>query len=231
MTSMKWPKCALAEVAPAGAADLTLGDSDLVWYIGLEHIESNTGVINSKSLVPAGNASNSTVAFDTGNVLYSKLRPYLNRVVVPDQPGLATTELLPLRPERDLILREYLACYLRSPTFVSFASRFVTGAKMPRVMLDKFWAHELPLPPLPEQRRIVEILGQADHIRRQLAEADANFGRIQAALLAKAFSGSLTATWREEHMRELSKRAWFQSQAVATKYNGPPKPVEKGEPK
>jgi len=109
--------------------------------------------------------------FDEDNVLYSKLRPYLNKVVCPDRPGIATTELVPLRPQLNKLDKRYLCYYLRSPRFVSFITGQVSGAKMPRVNMDTFWAHEIPLPPLDEQKRIAAILDKADAIRRKRAEA------------------------------------------------------------
>jgi type I restriction enzyme S subunit len=189
---MEWPRYSLAEIAPASPAPLEFAPGEDVWHLGLEHIESHTGRVALKLRAPAEAAGNSTFAFDQHNILYSKLRPYLNKVVVPDEPGIATTELVPLRPRQHLVLREYLGYYLRSPAFLGFASQFVTGAKMPRVIMDKFWAHEVPLPPLSEQRRIVEILDQADRLRRLRAEADARADRILAALFIKMFGDPAT---------------------------------------
>jgi len=189
---MEWPRVPLAEIAPASPADIQFAPTDIVWHLGLEHIESHTGTVTTKWRAPAAEAGTSTLAFDDGNVLYSKLRPYLNKVVMPDEPGFATTELIPLRPVQNLLGRKYLAYYLRSQPFLSFASQFVTGAKMPRVILDKFWAYEVPLPPISEQRRIVEILDQADRLRRLRAEADAKADRIIPALFIKMFGDPAT---------------------------------------
>lgn len=189
---VEWPRRTLAEIAPASPADHKFTPGEEVWHLGLEHIESHTGRVTLKLRAPAEAAGNSTFAFDERNVLYSKLRPYLNKVVVPDEAGIATTELMPLRPRPNLVVRKYLAYYLRSAGFLSFASQFVAGAKMPRVILDSFWAHEIPLPPLSEQRRIVEVLDQADRLRRLRAEADAKADRILPALFIKMFGDPAT---------------------------------------
>ena len=184
---MEWPRCALRELAPAIPSRTRPGHGSAIWHLGLEQIESHTGTVLTKNRGPVSEAGNSTFAFDQTHVLYSKLRPYLNKVVVPDEPGIATTELIPLQPRRHLASREFLAYYLRSPVFLAYASQYVTGAKMPRVILDRFWAHEIPLPPLPEQRRIVEILDQADRTRRLRMEADAKAERILPALFIRMF--------------------------------------------
>ena len=189
---MEWPRYPLREVAPASRDRNSLDPGDTVWHLGLDQIESHTGVVVSKHRAPVSAAGNSTFQFDQSHVLYSKLRPYLNKVVVPDEAGIATTELIPLQPHPHLVCREFLAYYLRSPVFLAYASQFVTGAKMPRVILDKFWAHEISLPPLSEQRRIVEILDQADRFRRLRGQADAKAERILPALFIKMFGDPWT---------------------------------------
>ena len=133
-----WPRYSLRNVAPAIPSRNLLDPDDSVWRLGLNQIESHTGVVLRKHRAPVSEAGNSTLHFDQSHVLYSKLRPYLNKVVVPDEPGIATTELIPLRPRPHLVCREFLAYYLRSPEFLAYASQYVTGAKMPRVIIDRF---------------------------------------------------------------------------------------------
>ena len=190
---MVWPRYSLREVAPAIPSRNSLDPDDAVWHLGLDQIEGHTGVVLGKHRAPASDAGNSTFHFDQSHVLYSKLRPYLNKVVVPDEPGIATTELIPLKPHPHLVCREFLAYYLRSPEFLAYASQYVTGAKMPRVIIDRFWAHEISLPPLSEQHRIVEILDQAHRLRRLRADAETKADRILPALLVHALGSP--ANW------------------------------------
>ncbi|HPN35995.1 MAG TPA: restriction endonuclease subunit S [bacterium] len=157
----------------------------------MDQIESHTGNIVNKKIAPASAAGTSTNVFDDGNVLYSKLRPYLNKVLCPTEPGIATTELVPLRPRKDLLERRYLTYYLRSNHFLGFANVAVAGVKMPRIIMAKFWKHHIPLPPLSEQQRIVEILDQANALRKKRAEADAIAARILPALFYKMFGDPL----------------------------------------
>ena len=190
---MEWPRYSLREVALAIPSRNSFDPEDTVWHLGLDQIEGHTGVVLGKHRAPVSDAGNSTFHFDQSHVLYSKLRPYLNKIVVPDEPGIATTELIPLRPHPHLVCRKFLAYYLRSPEFLAYASQYVTGAKMPRVILDRFWAHEIALPPLSEQHRIVEILDQAYRLRRLRAEAETKADRILPALLVRALGSP--ANW------------------------------------
>src|SRR5437899_4447830 len=108
---MKWLTAPLNEIDPAQAANIRFAPNEFVWHVTLDQIESHTGYIVNKKIGPASDAGTSTYAFDDSNVLYSKLRPYLNKVVCPTEPGIATTELVPLRPRKELINRAYLTYY------------------------------------------------------------------------------------------------------------------------
>ncbi|BBL92013.1 hypothetical protein VroAM7_46660 [Vibrio rotiferianus] len=180
---MSWPLVKLGEVAPSKALKKpVVRDEDNVWQLNLDMIESGSGKVLNKIKAPLSEAGSSTHWFDSRHVLYSKLRPYLNKVVLPDEQGLATTELVPMLPDPELLDRRYLVHYLRSKQFVSWISDQVAGAKMPRVSMKVFWDHEIPLPPLDEQKRIAAILDRADAIRQK---------RKQAIELADAFLRSV----------------------------------------
>ncbi len=189
---MSWLKASIRKVAPPKAAPIFYAADDAVWQLSLDQIESDTGEIIGKRHAAAGDAGSSTFCFDEGNVLYSKLRPYLNKVLIPDEPGVATTELIPLRPDTKTLNQRYLAYYLRSPAFVNQASHHVAGAKMPRVVMDWFWEHEISLPTPSEQSRIVELLDEADHLRKLRREADTKAVRILPTLFLKMFGDPAT---------------------------------------
>lgn len=152
-----------------------------IWLLNLDMVEQQTGNIISYNYVENDDLNGSIIQFDTDNVLYSKLRPNLNKVVIPDRGGFATSEMLPLKPNASVLCREYLAAYLRSDSFVSWAVSKTAGAKMPRlgtkVLLDK----EIPLPPLEEQRRIAALL---DKVSDLIAKRRAQLNKLD--LLVKA---------------------------------------------
>lgn len=169
---MSWPMVKLGEVAPSKALkNPVVPDDDNVWQLNLDMVESGSGKVLNKIKAPLSEAGSSTHWFDSRHVLYSKLRPYLNKVVLPDEQGLATTELVPMLPDPEVLDRRYLVHYLRSKQFVSWISDQVAGAKMPRVSMKVFWEHEIPLPPLEEQKRIAAILDKADAIRQKRKQA------------------------------------------------------------
>jgi type I restriction enzyme S subunit len=83
----------LSEVAPPSASCTKPAANDTVWHLTLDQIETGSGRIDRRVYGLASDAGSSSFAFDNGNVLYSKLRPYLNKVICPDTNGIATTEL------------------------------------------------------------------------------------------------------------------------------------------
>jgi type I restriction enzyme, S subunit len=127
-------------------------------FLGLEHIESVTGRIRRDALSCANHSDGTAFLFDTRHVLYCKLRPYLNKVAVPDFAGRCTTELIPLLPQEG-ISREFLAWILRRPQTVRAAMQERTGARMPRANLRHVLAQEVLVPDsIQEQRRITEAM-------------------------------------------------------------------------
>ena len=166
-------------------------NNDDVWNLNLDQIEPHTGRVLSKCILNASELGPSTYAFDRGTVLYSKLRPYLNKVVVADDDGVATTELVPLRCDESRLNAQYLAHFLRGPDFLQFATNLVAGAKMPRMVMSEFWKFPVPLPPLPEQRRIAAILDQADSLRAKRREALAQLDSLTQSIFIEMFGESL----------------------------------------
>lgn len=113
-----------------------INEEDLVWLLNLDMIKPNTGEIVEKVYINRQNIPTSSISFKKGTVLYSKLRPYLNKVVIADENGYGTSELIPLNSYKNGLTAEYLAYYLRQDSFVEYIKDKVTGAKMPRVAMD-----------------------------------------------------------------------------------------------
>lgn len=175
-------------------SDKTRGkrDDDEVWNLNLDQIEPNSGRILEKVWVPPNKLGPSTCPFTAGTVLYSKLRPYLNKVVVADEDGVATTELVPLRCNPEKVLPSYLAYFLRSAEFLNFANTVVAGAKMPRMVMSEFWRYAAPIPPLSEQRRIAAILDKADALRAKRHEALTQLDRLAQSIFVEMFGDPAT---------------------------------------
>lgn len=116
-----------------------------------------------------------------------------------------------MRPNPKRLRRAFLTFYLRSEYYMGFARQVVAGAKMPRMVMDRFWLHEMPLPLLAEQDRIVEILNQADALRQKRRQADALSQRILPALFNEMFGDVMAAheNWPSKGITEVCwPRQW-----------------------
>ena len=190
----KFSHVPLGEIAPKSDA-VTPSASELVWNLSLEDIEPQTGRVIRRQTCLASALGSAKCSFDGRHVLYSKLRPYLNKVVLPESNGVGTSELLPLLPDSSRLDRQFLAFYLRSPNFVDFAVANSRGANLPRVAMKALWAHEIPCPPIGEQHRIVarvkECMERVDEIRALLAQTSSEADLLARTTLARAFTGEL----------------------------------------
>lgn len=129
------------------------------WVLDLEDIEKDTGKLLTRKTKKEVKSLSTKHKFFKGQVLYSKLRPYLNKVIVADEDGYCTSEILPITFYGS-ILSEYAQLFLMSPYFVSYASQCSYGVKMPRLGTDDGKNACFALPPFDEQKQIVEKIKQ-----------------------------------------------------------------------
>ena len=163
VNEMKWPVQKMKVVAPSSPYSGKVSkNGNRYWLLNLDMVESNTGRVIDKVYVSMDEIGPSTTTFSSEYVLFSKLRPYLNKVVIPDDSGYATTEMIPLLPNPGLLKQVYLAQMLRGDEFLSFISTQVSGTKMPRVTMNVFWDFDVMLPPLDLQEQFAAFVRQSD---------------------------------------------------------------------
>ncbi len=189
---MSFPTAPMRSLLDAAHKAALPENEEEVWALNLDQIESHSGKVLAKAMLNRSEVGPSTYVFNRGTVLYCKLRPYLNKVVVADDDGIATTELVPLRCDESKVLPHYLAHFLRSATFLAFATNVVAGAKMPRMVMSEFWSYPVPLPPLEEQRRIAAILDQAETLRTQRRTALALLDSLTQSVFLDMFGDMRT---------------------------------------
>lgn len=182
----------LRDVCRQDRATVRPGEHPSLRYLGLESIEAGTGslVEGELSKTPEAPQANSFL-FGPQHVLFGKLRPYLNKVFVPNFEGKCSTEIIPLLPSDDLDSR-YLAYFLRTPNTVRQIAAKTAGARMPRADMDFVFGLEIRLPSLTEQRRIVDILSRAEGIVRLRREAKAKAQALIPALFIEMFGDPTT---------------------------------------
>lgn len=126
------------------------------WMLDMEDIERGGRLLRKKKVRECKAIGDKTI-FEQGNILYSKLRPYLLKILIADEDGICTPELIPFDVFGD-INKQFIVYFLNSPYVDTEINRVTYGVKMPRVGTDTMVNFCVPLPPLAEQKRIVEKL-------------------------------------------------------------------------
>ena len=198
-------------------------------YVGLENIEKDTGVISCQM---AESIKSTKTIFHEGDILYGKLRPYLNKHGVVDVDGVCSTDILAFST-KDASLNRYVDFYLHLPNFIESMVANSKGINLPRVSEKVVLNYPIPLAPLSEQQRLVDIISSLfadlDEAKEKLTSVVEGFALRKAAILHRAFTGELTAKWREENgVNENAEEVKISSICYSLKYGTAKKSVPEG---
>ena len=173
-----------------------------VWLLDLEDIEKDTSQLLYRAFYAERESKSNKSTFKCGDVLYGKLRPYLNKVIIADLDGVCTTEIVPIVPG-DGLHPAYLKYLLKSPAFQRYVNSLMYGIKMPRLGTEDAIKSVHPLPPLAEQHRIVakvdELMALCDQLElrseSQLAAHQTLVETLLATLTDSCDADELAQNW------------------------------------
>lgn len=192
-----WAATRLSTIARVIRGRVKPQDHPELPFVGMDNIEAHT--MRLLGTVPASTMKSASVHFQPGDLLYGRLRPYLNKVYAPGFEGLASAEFIPLTPPQGVI-PQFLQYRINAADFVAYASRLNEGDR-PRVDYDQIGAFEIELPPSGEQRRIVEAIEsyftRLDDAVATLERVQRNLKRYRASVLNAAVEGQLVPTEAE----------------------------------
>jgi type I restriction enzyme S subunit len=185
-----WEEKSLGEVCEY---DKNSNKRDDLPYVGLEDIQSNTG----KFIGPFEPRSmkSLTFYFNEAHVLYGRLRPYLNKVLLPDFEGHCSTEIFPIKPKKNVLDRGFLFRWLIAAKTMKKINATWTGATLPRANMSTVLEFKINLPSFKEQKAIVQKL---DELSTEIKKLEAiyiqkinDLEELKKSVLQKAFSGEL----------------------------------------
>ena len=165
--------------------------------MNIEDIEKGGQLLEKKSVKECKSKGDKTI-FHVGDILYSKLRPYLLKIMIADEDGICTSEIVPFRLYGD-IYSKYVVYTLKSPFIDGYINSVTYGVKMPRAGTNTMINLYLPLPPLSEQHRIVAKLQELEPLiekyriaEEQLHELNSNIkDQLKKSILQYAIEGKL----------------------------------------
>ena len=177
-----WPMVELKEVCSLGGTITTDVDLSLP-YIGADSIESNTGKLLKADTAQAQGVNGPVYEFAGERLLYSKIRPYLNKLTVVDLCGYCSSDMYPLLPTHSKVQITYLAAYMLSEVFNERIRGCYERASIPKINRSQLFGAAIPLPPLETQQQIVVEIEAEQALVAANRELIDRFGKkIQASL-------------------------------------------------
>jgi type I restriction enzyme S subunit len=185
------------------AEPIEIADGD--WVLELEDIEKDSSRLLQKTTFLQRQSKSTKNRFQAGDVLYGKLRPYLNKVLIADEPGYCTTEILPLKAGTHIDNR-YLFYWLKHPISLKYVEAESHGMNTPRLGTETGKAAPFVLAPRNEQTRIANqldtLLIRVQACNDRFDAIPALFKRFRQTVLRAATSGDLTVDWRRNNFGE-----------------------------
>lgn len=192
----KATKCNLEDVQPD------------TWVLELEDIEKGASKLIQRIEASNRPFKSTKNVFKTGDVLYGKLRPYLNKVLVAETDGVCTTEIVPIDAE-PFVNNRYLFYWFRGGQFLNYVEAVSYGVNMPRLGTKEGIDAPLVLAPIAEQKVIVykldNLLSQVESIKARLERIPEILKQFRQSVLAAAVSGKLIDSelpWEEQKLKD-----------------------------
>jgi len=164
-------------------------------HVSAEDIEAGTGRLYNVASAAEDGMLSGKYLFEAGCVLYSKIRPYLQKVALAPFRGLCSADMYPLDINTEVAIPQFLLWLLLSQPFTEYADEESRRARMPKLNRDQLFSYLAPIPPLCEQKRIANILkdqlASAERLRRDIEKQIREINAFPQALLRQAFRGEL----------------------------------------
>ena len=177
-----WEVVRLGEVTEIAARQVDPREARFhsLLFVAPDDIESDTGRLRSRRTVGDVRAISGKYWFNSDEVLFSKIRPYLNKVYIPNEPGLCSADIYPIQPLSG-VSKGFLALALLSPSFADYTRTCSDRTGIPKVNRVDLWRYSFALPPLEEQQAITDMLDTVDATVERAREERASLQRLKAS--------------------------------------------------
>lgn len=172
-------------------------------HIAPDSIEKGSGRLLGYRTAREDGVTSGKYRFEAGDVLYSKIRPNLNKVALVDLAGVCSADMYALDVDRNLATPEYVAYVLRSQDFLDYATSLSNRANIPKLNREQLLRYDLHLPPVSEQRRIAAILDHADALRTKRRQVLTHLDALTQSVFHDMFGSLREGRWEMVPFGEL----------------------------
>ena len=156
-------------------------------HIGIDSIEKNTGRLFGYRTIAEDGVISGKYLFTARHIIYSKIRPNLNKVALPDFDGLCSADAYPILPKENVCLRIYLGYVMRSEFFLDYILPFSRRANMPKVNKEQLSGFNLPVPDIELQRQFAAFVEQTDKSKLAVQKALEELEILKKSLMQQYF--------------------------------------------
>ena len=156
-------------------------------HIGIDCIEKNTGEIKNYRTVKNDNIISGKYIFTKQHIIYSKIRPNLNKVALPTFNGLCSADAYPILPISEKCSRFFLAYVMRSEFFLEYILQFSTRTNLPKVNKKELQGFCMPLPPLSLQEQFADFVQQVDKAKLSIKQSLEKLETLKKSLMQEYF--------------------------------------------
>jgi len=207
---VEWREVMLGEVCQRRGENVIPVENNQI-YVGLEHI--NSGEIKLVRWGYSNKVKSTKYKFYPDDILYGKLRPYLDKAVISDKEGICSTDFIVITPMKDKVLPYYLIYFLHTKLFMNYSTSMMKGVHLPRVSWNIIKKVKLPLPfrngksDVETQKKIVEHIetsfSKIDSILEKKKKILAQLYELWGSTLENAFKPKEGEEWREVKLGEI----------------------------
>lgn len=201
----EWIRVELEKVCSKVGSNYQPKESSNLPYVGLEHIESEKSILTNHGF--ENEIKSSKTMFKKGQILYGKLRPYLDKAVIAPFDGICSTDILVFDSNTES-MNEFLIHLIHSQEFIDYAKATTNGVQHPRTSWNSLKQFGFSLPPLPEQRKIAHILSKVQKAIEQQDKLIRTTTELKKALMQKLFTEGIRGESQKETEIGLVPESW-----------------------
>ena len=189
----EWKKMLFEKVADIQSGQVDPREkpySDMI-HVGGVNIESGTGKLINLKKAKELKLISGKYLFTESDILYSKIRPKLDKVATPDFSGICSADMYPISPKEGIVEKEYLKSIFHSQKFLAYANKHSGRTNIPKINRKALNAFKLTVPPFPLQQKFATTVHRIEALKKKYEASLSELVNLYGSLSQRAFRGEL----------------------------------------